>query len=247
MNLHFFGKHSTSFLICFLLLVAAGHSQTIPDSTDNSPKDKKKIGIRDSNAVNQVDARTVAQDSILRITSDSSSHTISKDSLRKLRRAERRAMENHNPNQALLRSLLLPGLGQIYNRKYWKLPIVYGGLGGLTYGVVKYHIDYKSYQKGFICREHPDSTICPASDAFSDISDSNLKRLRDQNRRMRDLFIIFTALGYTLTALDAYVDAHLMHFNVSDDLSMEFRPEIMYSAANQKIYPGLTINFHLRR
>lgn len=110
------------------------------------------------------------------------------------------------PGRAARFSMLCPGLGQIYNRKYWKLPIVYGVMGGLTVLAVRNHVEYARYQKAYIYRtDNNPATI----DEFKGLLDDSAVRVyRNGYRRDRDLMLIFLALGYTLNILDAYVDAH---------------------------------------
>ena len=115
-----------------------------------------------------------------------------------------------SPTKAILYSFLLPGLGQYYVESYWKIPIFTGAFGTLAYLAVDSHIKYAKYQDEW--------------DAMAD-SDQNkyLWDLRKEYfRNIRDKFIFFAAGVYIITAVDAYVGAHLFDFSVSDDLSMNF-------------------------
>lgn len=149
-----------------------------------------------------------------------------------------------NPNKAVLYSALFPGLGQIYNRKYWKLPIVYGGFMGLTYAITwnnknlqDYGTAYKDLSYDLIHhQDDPESWhqswknfiaagVEPATRFTTNFRDQ-LKRGRDLYRRNRDLCLIMTAGLYLLCMADAYVDAQLFDFDISEDLSMRLEPVI---------------------
>lgn len=146
-----------------------------------------------------------------------------------------------DPTKAIIYSAILPGMGQIYNRKYWKLPIIYGGLLGLVYGITwngQYYTDYKEAYTGVVA-EDPRSDanfkkwkdMAPFSYRDKNITDSQIqtlrlqfKRKKDVYRRNRDLCIIGVIGVYAISMIDAYVDAHLFDFNVSPDLSMRLEP-----------------------
>lgn len=111
-----------------------------------------------------------------------------------------------NPWKAVLYSALLPGLGQFYNESYWKIPIVVGLGGYLGYIIVKNHSDYLDYRDFYAesqTTEDPDG-------------DSRLKEFREFYRNQRDQFLLYFTFFYAITAVDAYVDANLFDFDVSD-------------------------------
>ena len=147
-----------------------------------------------------------------------------------------------NPTKAVLLALV-PGLGQIYNRKYWKLPIVYGGLMGCMYAITwnnKNFQDYSTAYKDIMydAKVNPDKPeawseswqVLTTMDPESAIKDSNfkdrLKRQKDYFRRYRDLSIIITVGVYALSVVDAYVDAQLFDFDITPDLSMRVEPTV---------------------
>ena len=147
-----------------------------------------------------------------------------------------------NPTKAVLLGLV-PGLGQIYNRKYWKLPIVYGGLMGCMYAITWNNRNYKDYSEAYKdimndAAAHPNDPeawsqtwqVLTSMDPSAAINDSNfkdrLKRQKDYYRRYRDLSIIITAGVYALTLVDAYVDAQLFDFDITPDLSMRVEPVV---------------------
>lgn len=139
-----------------------------------------------------------------------------------------------NPTRAVLYSAILPGLGQIYNRKYWKLPIVYGGFVGCTYAITWNNRNYTDYSNAFsdIVSGDPNrnswENFIPAGQTPETVDkdwlQSSLKRKKDFFRRNRDLSIICTVGLYVLCMIDAYVDAQLFDFDVSPDLSMRVEP-----------------------
>ncbi len=143
------------------------------------------------------------------------------------------------PQAAVRLSLLCPGMGQIYNRSYWKAPIVYAALGTAAFFVVQNHIEYRRYQNAYRIRTDGDpTTIDPFVGRYAD---NSLRAIRDFYRRNRDFAIILGALGYTLTAVEAYVDAHLKHFKITDELSV--RPSPMFFAGAR---PALGASFFLK-
>lgn len=132
--------------------------------------------------------------------------------------------EYPEPKKVLRQSLMIPGWGQITNRQIWKVPIVYGVLGGLTYYSIHLHKQYHDYRAAFY-NLNPDTPndmrFGPTPDYIS--STANLTVLRENRnfyRNRRDLVYVFIGLSYALNAIDAYVFAHLRSFDVSDDLSM---------------------------
>jgi hypothetical protein len=132
------------------------------------------------------------------------------------------------PKRAARLSFLLPGLGQCYNRSYWKVPIVYAALGTTTFFILRNGQEYIRYRNAYRIRLDTDPTTFDEFDiragAGIAINNGNLKGLRDYYRQNRDLSILLTAIAYSLNALDAYVDAHLKHFDVSDNLSLRWQP-----------------------
>lgn len=128
------------------------------------------------------------------------------------------------PGRAALYSTIFPGLGQIYNRKYWKLPIVYLALGTATYAAVWNHQQSQIYLDAFYEQTDPNN---PDPD-FADIyTEAQLIELYYQHRRWQDLSIIIGAVLYGLQVLDAYVDAHLYDYDVSDDISFHWQPALI--------------------
>jgi|VirMetMinimDraft_7_1064189.scaffolds.fasta_scaffold23822_2 hypothetical protein len=151
--------------------------------------------------------------------------------------------KNHNPKTATLLALI-PGAGQIYNRRYWKLPIVYGGLGALGYFTVSSYIEYNCFRKAYLHRVDENSLTndeCYLADPGLD--SLSLKIYRDNAQESAEMFVIGMTIFYGLTIIDAFVDAHLMNFDISNDLSMKIRPKVEYNVVTRNFVPtvGLSI------
>lgn len=140
------------------------------------------------------------------------------------------AVAAHSPKKAAIRSAILPGLGQIYNKKYWKLPIVYGALG-ISGGVLFYN--YKNYKDTrFAYRVRYNMRVFGTDSALyaqikpnlQPLGEESLRFYRNQFRRDIDYSVLFILLLWGLNVVDAAVDAHLKSFDVSPDLSLQFKP-----------------------
>ena len=142
-----------------------------------------------------------------------------------------------NPKKAVIYSAIFPGLGQIYNQKYWKLPILYGGFVGVTYAITWNNTHYSDYLAGYrsILKDDPNDTawidLLPYG-RDPDTIDKNwftgvLKDRKNYFRYYRDLSIIIGVALYGLGIVDAYVDAQLFEFDVSPDLSMRVEPSLI--------------------
>lgn len=136
----------------------------------------------------------------------------------------------HSPRQAAIRSAILPGLGQIYNKKYWKLPIVYGAMG-VSAGVFFFNLNnYRdtrfAYRVKYNMRvNRTDSALfAQIRDNLKPLSEESLKFYRNQFRRDIDFSAMIFLLMWGLNVVDATVDAHLKSFDVSPDLSLKIKP-----------------------
>lgn len=147
-----------------------------------------------------------------------------------------------NPTKATWLALVIPGGGQIYNRKYWKLPIIYGGFAGCAYALSWNGKMYKDYAQAYmdIMDNNPNTNsfqdLLPPNHNYTDTQLKDLLRKRkDTYRRYRDLSI-FAVIGvYLISIIDAYVDAELSNFDISPDLSMRVEPTIIN---NNPLQPG---------
>lgn len=154
--------------------------------------------------------------------------------------SQSKSLKPHSPKKAALFSAVLPGLGQAYNKKYWKIPIIAGGAGALVYGYNFNQNRYSLFKEELIKRQQNLGNLDPDLDRYSD---ANLNELQDFYRRNRDLTVVGFALLYALNIIDATVDAHLFDFNVDDDISLRVRPSAVFSYAS---LPAAGITFQLR-
>lgn len=124
-----------------------------------------------------------------------------------------------NPKKAALYSAVLPGAGQLYNKQYWKIPVIYAAAGAAVY-FIKFNNDkYQTYRKAYI------ASLQGKPNEFSGVySTASLKQLQDGYKRYLDMTVLFTAVGYTLQVLDALVFAHLKDFDISQDISLRMQP-----------------------
>jgi hypothetical protein len=131
------------------------------------------------------------------------------------------------PKKAIMYSAILPGLGQVYNRQYWKVPIIYAGMAAAFIAYDFNSSRYETYKKAYIARidNNPSTT-----DEFVGLyTDANLKTLQDSYKRFADMTILFTAVGFAIQSLDALTAAHLKNFDVSKDISFRFSPTVLPS------------------
>ena len=142
-----------------------------------------------------------------------------------------------DPKRAMWLALVLPGAGQIYNRKYWKLPIFYGGMVGCIYAITWNGQMYKDYSQAYMDIMDDD----PATQSYNSflhlgttIDESNMsyyqevfRKRKDRYRRWRDLSTFALVGVYVLSIIDAYVDASLSDFDISDDLSLHVAPTLI--------------------
>jgi hypothetical protein len=150
----------------------------------------------------------------------------------------------HSPRKATIMSAALPGLGQVYNGKWWKVPIIYGGFAGLTYMAVSNHQDMTRYKDAYLLRvdDDPDTV----DEFFGKYSDANLQQLKTTSQRNRDLAFIIMGILYALNVIDANVDGHLKDFDVSEDLSLRVRPMLQPTIPGEYPAAGLAFTFRLK-
>lgn len=161
---------------------------------------------------------------------------------------------NPDPTRALWMSALFPGLGQIYNRRYWKLPIITGGFVGIAYAISWNNRMLNDYARAYrdILDNDPNSRsymdFFPSTFKEEDLDKNWLTRIlksrRDFYRRNRDLSIIGAVALYLLCAVDAYVDASLAHFDVSPNLSLDLTPTAL--EGQKSGIPALGLQWSLR-
>ncbi len=135
--------------------------------------------------------------------------------------ADKGSPKQKDPKKATVLSAILPGLGQAYNGKYWKMPIIYAGMGGLAYGIAFNQKQKKDYETALTYRFDNDTLWDPK---FGNLTGEALVYRRNQYRNFRDLCIVGTSLVYVLQIVDAAVDAHLSGFDMNRSLSMKVYP-----------------------
>ncbi|MDC0337967.1 DUF5683 domain-containing protein [Flavobacteriales bacterium] len=156
----------------------------------------------------------------------------------------------HSPKKATMMSVAIPGMGQIYNdikkpegfksRLWWKLPLIYGGIGTSIYFVIQNQKYYTVYRNERLDLQNDINNLY----SISGYSDAQLKSITDQYSRWRDLSIV-AALGvYLINIVDANVSGNLLHFDNSNDLSIIVQPKVFYS--NQLPIAGASLSFHFK-
>ncbi|MFZ4522850.1 MAG: DUF5683 domain-containing protein [Bacteroidales bacterium] len=153
--------------------------------------------------------------------------------------------KEHSPTKATLMSMCLPGLGQVYNKKYWKVPVIYAGFGLMGYFIYTNTDKYINYKCAYI-----ESMAGNKNGSYSDLvnrySSQDLLSTREYYRRNLEISILISAVWYAINILDATVDAHLYTFNISDNLAMKVEPVLMPSGMGMKPAGGLRICLNIR-
>lgn len=152
-------------------------------------------------------------------------------------------VKHHSPKKAALFSAILPGLGQAYNKKYWKIPIIYAGVGTLVYFVNLNHKEYKKFREAYIYVSTGDSSYTD-NDYVNKYSKEALLQGRNYYRGNLELTYILSGVLYILNIIDATVDAHLFEYDISGNLSMKLEPG--YSRDMIFGQPATTIKLSLR-
>ena len=166
---------------------------------------------------------------------------------------ERETTFSPDPTRAVWMSALFPGLGQIYNRRYWKLPIIIGGYLGLGYATSWNNSMLTDYQRAYLDIMDSDPStnsymnFFPPNTLESSLDRAWLERLlrsrKNFYRRNRDLCIICMVAVYALAMVDAYVDASLSHFDITPDLSIDWSPAVIPDTRGK--LPGIGLNWAL--
>ena len=190
------------------------------------------------------DVISFAEDSVLKaeeLVSDTITMPLAKQKRSKQKRDW--ATWRPDPKRAMWLALVIPGAGQIYNRKYWKLPIVYGGFVGCAYAMRWNNQMYHDYSQAYLDIMDDD----PKTESYNQfmhlgaqVNATNLKRYqelfrkrKDRYRRWRDLSFFVMVGVYALSVVDAYVDASLSEFDISDDLSLRIAPTVIGSQTDR--------------
>ena len=128
--------------------------------------------------------------------------------------------DRRRPQKAALRSTIFPGLGQIYNKSYWKLPIIYGGHAFFAFQIHDNSVKYKYYLNALLI----ETGKIPDLKNPTQFTETQLRRRTEIFRRNRDYFIIISVLWYALNIVEAHVDAHLLEFDLNEDLAFSVKP-----------------------
>lgn len=146
-----------------------------------------------------------------------------------------------NPKKALYLSLAIPGAGQVYNKRWWKLPFVYGGYTLMILAIDHNTSGYKTYRDAYIAE------LAGEEHAFSQtgLDANDLRQIRDGYDKNRQLSYIGLFALHIIQTAEAFVDCHLKTFDVSDDLSLRIRPDMGLTADNQS-YVGIGFNFYFK-
>ncbi|RTE53716.1 hypothetical protein EHW67_10720 [Arenibacter aquaticus] len=167
-------------------------------------------------------------------------------------KVKKKAINPLAPSKAAFYSAVFPGLGQIYNKRYWKVPIVYAVMGTGVYAYIynddlydRFRTAFKRRQAGFTDDEFYDLGAPNEPGSDPDFSDEALEDAQERYQEDRDLWLLITIGMYALNIVDANVDAHLKQFNVDDDLSMDFKPFLDLDPITAKPIYGmaLTVKF----
>lgn len=149
------------------------------------------------------------------------------------------------PSKAGLLSALLPGAGQLYNGRWWKVPLAVGIVGGTVYGEILYQQSYREFADALNARIDPDPNTTAETDRTRLLPNSTVERNINVFRRQRDTFVAWIALAYTVQIVDAVVDAHLRDFDISDDLSVQWEPTLL-RMPTAAAAPGIGLTFTLK-
>ena len=199
-------------------------------------KSKQKKQVTDVPAIASADSAKIAIDSML-TAQDSSKLASLNQPVKPVRKKRIWATWRPDAKRAMWLALVLPGAGQIYNRKYWKLPIIYGGFVGCAYAITWNNQMYHDYSQAYLDIMDDD----PNTQSYNQflhlgatIDASNIERYKEIFRKRKDKFRRWRDMGtfvmigiYAFSVIDAYVDASLSEFDISDDLSLRVEPAVL--------------------
>jgi len=142
------------------------------------------------------------------------------------------------PSKAAFYSAVLPGLGQAYNKKYWKIPLAYAAIGIPVYFFITNDQEYDRFRDAYKNRL---AGIDDSETEFAGISNDGLIRAQRTLRRNKELSLLLALLGYALNIIDANVDAHLLQYNIDENLAL--KPHLKYNDMENSANLGLSLNF----
>lgn len=180
---------------------------------------------------------------------DSLEQDLQKKGIRIEGKVEKRKVNPLAPSKAAFYSAIFPGLGQIYNRRYWKVPLVYAAMGTGIYAYTfsnneynRFRDAFKRRRAGFIDDEFYDINNSGIVPGDPDLSDEALQDAQERFQRDRDLALLITIGLYALNIIDANVDSHLRQFNVDENLSLDIRPYLEYHPITTDPNYGITLS-----
>ncbi len=132
--------------------------------------------------------------------------------------------KHHSPKKASIYSAVLPGLGQAYNHKYWKIPIIYAGFGAFAYFINQNYSEYQKFKEAYLWKVSGDTIPIDNEYIYKYETADQLKNGKNYYLRNFELTCILTGAWYILNILDATVDAHLMDYDINEDLSVHIQP-----------------------
>lgn len=201
------------FILCIGATMAQGQELSQTDSVDTT-------GVQvDTAAIPQVNTVFTAVDTAVADT------------------VKRKKLFEPNPKKSGMYSSILPGLGQAYNRQYWKIPVVYAILGTAGYFIGYNYNKYTEYRQAYIYAIDGDPNTNDELSKFYDAP--SLQRLQNNYKQDLDIIVLLTSVGYALQIMDAVASAHLKNFDISKDISMQMKPMVQ----NNFVGLGLVMNF----
>lgn len=225
--------------VCFAIGMPGSANESAEDNRDVLSIDSTTLAIADSAAAADLTALT----DTMRLLPTAVADSIATDTLTPLKKVKKKRQKRDwstwspKPQRALWLAIVLPGAGQIYNRKYWKLPIVYGGILGCIYAMRWCNMMYHDYSQAYmdIMDDNPETDsyneflhLGATIDESNESTYQNLfKKRKDYYRKYRDLSVFCLIGVYVLSIIDAYVDASLSQFDISEDLSLKVEPAVI--------------------
>lgn len=151
----------------------------------------------------------------------------------------------HSPVKATWMSAALPGLGQFYNGKYWKIPIIYAGFSTLAYFVIQNRFEYNRYKEAYAISAELDDPSQSDNVLVTNYSTSQLLSQREYYQSNLELSYILSSVFYLFQIVDATVDAHLYDYNMDDNLSIRVEPQWVPTEQGPRFVPGIGVTYKL--
>ena len=185
----------------------------------------------------QVDTLVIQVDSL--VIQDNANKLTVENKIKKRAPIDSLQLKRHNPKKASWLAIV-PGAGQIYNKKYWKLPIVYCGLGATAF-LIYYYADLTAiYRKEYVKRVNdPENQNANQNPKLANLPTANILETRNFYRRNMEICVAACTVIYLLSILDACVDAHLYYYDISDNLAVGIKPKLNYNPITGGTAPGM--------